>query len=84
MSDWSARADGTTDPSAAPFKADWVRAGVAERGFSHFTIRLDVWTVTADRLAPDACWWSDDPEAEGLTTLLRRVLDAASAGPSPA
>ena len=77
MSEWSSRADGKTDSTAAPFPADWTLAGTAEHGFTHFTIRLDVWTAATGRDAPDGCWWSDDPEAEGVTTLLRRVLVAA-------
>ena len=79
MSDWSARGDGATDASAAPFPADWVRAGTAEHGFSHFAIALDVWTAKVEHDAPEGYWWSHDPEAEGVTTLLRRVLEAANA-----
>ena len=77
MSDWSSRADGATGAEAAPFAADWRRVGTARHGFTHFDIALEVWTATATREAPDGCWWSTDVEADGVTTLLRRVLEAS-------
>ena len=40
-------------------------------------LTLDVWVATVDREAPPGHWWTLDAEAEGPTTLLRRVLEAA-------
>ena len=84
MTDWSSRADGATGCEAAPIQADWSFAGAAEHGFSHFTIRLDVWTARTGDDAPANHWWSTDPDAEGVTTLLRRVLEVAASTPSKA
>lgn len=77
MSGWSAASDGTTDASDAPFEAEWSHVGIATHGFTHFEIVLDVHRALVDREAPAGCWWSRDPESEGLTTLMRKVLAAA-------
>lgn len=83
MTDWSSRQDGETGSDAAPFEANWQLRGQATHGFTHFEIMLDVFTVTIDVEAPPGMWWSDDPEREGLTTLLRRVLAVVTPPPSP-
>ena len=80
MSGWSSRADGATGAEAAPFPADWRHAGTAEHGFTHFSLALEVHVATLDGEAPEGCWWSHDPEDEGLTTLVRRVLEVADTG----
>ena len=79
MSDWSARADGDTGAARAPLAADWRAAGVAEHGFTHFSLTLHVHAATVEAAAPEGHWWSADPEREGLTTLVRRVLEVADA-----
>ena len=78
MTQWSSRRDGRTDIGAAPFPAAWTHTGQAVHGFSHFEIVLDVFAATVDHEPPPDMWWSDNPANEGLTTMLRRVLEAAS------
>ena len=79
MTAWSSRSDGATAVDEAPLPADWRLRGVATHGFTHFDIALDVWTAVTNAAAPEGHWWSADPEAEGVTTLLGRVLDVARA-----
>ena len=76
MSEWSSRRDGAMDGSAAPVSTDWREAGTARHGFTHFEIELTVLTARYEGEPPEGCWWSPDPETEGLTTLMRRVLEA--------
>ena len=76
---WSARTDGATDADAAPFAADWKRVGVARHGFTHFGLTLEVFVASYNGPLPEGAWWSPDPIREGATTLLKRVLSAASA-----
>ena len=72
--DWSARADGATDASAAPFQATWEGVGTAEHGFTHFALTLTVFRAQYDGPLPERAWWSADPIGDGATTLLKRVL----------
>ena len=83
MTGWSARADGATDASEAPVAARWRRAGEARHGFTHFALTLAVWTADYDGPLPAGAWWSANPVADGATTLLKRVLEAANAASGP-
>ena len=76
-SGWSSREDGPLGLDGAPLVAEWALAGRAEHGFTHFEIVLDVYRAETDAEAPAGHWWSTDPDAEGLTTLARRILEAA-------
>ena len=85
-SDWSARRDGATGIEAAPFPAAWRHAGRAAHGFTHFEIELEVFAAeiegaTAGSIAVGGAgcdgWWSEDPAADGLPTLFRKVLNVA-------
>ena len=82
-SGWSSRGDGKADASAAPFPADWTLAGEARHGFTHFALTLNVFAARWNGEPPKGMWWCDDPIAAGATTLLRRVLEAASAASGP-
>ena len=82
-SHWSSRKDGVVDTSAAPFAADWELAGEARHGFTHFGLTLSVFTAQWNGETPDGMWWSADPIADGATTLLKRVLEAANAASGP-
>lgn len=43
VSAWTARIDGETSPSAAPFPADWQASGTVTHVFTHFELRLTVY-----------------------------------------
>ena len=78
---WSARADGATGLSSAPFAANWRLAGSIEHGFTHFSIALEVYVATVTADPPIEGWWST-PErraAEALPTLMTKVLTRALA-----
>ena len=66
----------------APAAAGWRHAGVAEHGFTHFALRLDVYAATLPAVTAEG--FLRLPEAlagEALPTLMRRV---AAVGLAPA
>ncbi|MBO6725876.1 MAG: A/G-specific adenine glycosylase [Rhizobiaceae bacterium] len=80
---WTARKDGETGVAAAPFPADWKRAGTAGHVFTHFSLELTVYR--ADRvahMAGDGGWWStpDQLAGEALPTVMKKVIEAAIPG----
>ena len=82
-SDWSARRDGATSASAAPFEAGWRRVGEAAHGFTHFEIVLAVFVadLTDATDVGGEGWWAplDAVEAQGLPTLFRKAIAVAVA-----
>ncbi len=78
---WTARADGATDIGAAPFAGDWRSAGTVDHVFTHFTLRLDVFTARFDRRPAAAAggWWSAPAElpGEALPTVMKKTIAAA-------
>jgi A/G-specific adenine glycosylase len=82
---WSARADGDATAAAAPFAAQWRKAGEAEHGFTHFTLRLAVYRADGVETAkaPPGHWWSKpaEIETEALPTVMRKALRCAMPTP---
>ena len=80
---WTARRDGKTGSSAAPFAARWRRAGNASHVFTHFALELTVYRADiANMPPPDGCWWSTpgDLIGEALPTVMKKVIEAAIPG----
>ena len=77
--DWSARADGETGATAAPFEADWHHAGTVEHGFTHFKLALEVYTAEIAGPPSNDGWWAAQGEIDrqGLSTLMRKVVACA-------
>lgn len=76
---WTARHDGETGADAAPFAADWRNAGSIDHVFTHFRLRLTVWTAQT-AIEPGANqWWSTSQalDGEALPTVMRKVISAA-------
>ncbi|MCF3640123.1 A/G-specific adenine glycosylase [Rhizobium sp. TRM95111] len=66
---WTARLDGATGPEAAPFAADWRPHGIVGHVFTHFELRLSVYSADVTTAAGGtANWW------EPLATLGRQAL----------
>ena len=89
--DWTARRDGATEASAAPFAADWRPAGTASHVFTHFWLELTVFRAECGDIAPPpGHWWSPSTGlmGEALPTIMKKVIEAAIPGatrrPSPA
>ena len=81
--DWSTRAASGASAAedaiaAAPLDADWRLTGVAEHVFTHFALRLDVYTANFESVtpAPDCRRWAD-LSVEAFPTVFRKVLNVA-------
>ena len=80
---WSARQDGATDRSAAPFPAKWRAMGTVRHIFTHFALDLDVFRTDGVTMpAPAGAWWSspDELAGEALPTVMKRAIEAAMPG----
>ncbi|MBN9244809.1 MAG: A/G-specific adenine glycosylase [Mesorhizobium sp.] len=76
---WTARADGATDASAAPFAADWRKAGTIGHVFTHFALELVVFRTETDGPAPAGHFWSGPSgiSGEALPTVMKKAIEAA-------
>lgn len=77
---WTARIDGDATIDAAPFPASWQSAGNITHIFTHFELRLSVYSLnnSAKRNDIDG-WWSSPSELEGeaLPTVMKKAITAA-------
>ncbi|ESZ73240.1 adenine glycosylase [Mesorhizobium sp. L103C119B0] len=80
--DWTARIDGATTAQAAPFPADWRRAGEIAHVFTHFALELEVFHAQVKSDAPEGHFWSlaHDISGEALPTVMKKVIEAAIPG----
>ncbi|MBV2142588.1 A/G-specific adenine glycosylase [Falsochrobactrum sp. TDYN1] len=82
-SGWTARIDGDASIEAAPFPAGWVASGVITHVFTHFELRLSVYSARniARHTAEDG-WWSAPEElgGEALPTVMKKAITAAIPG----
>jgi len=79
---WTARVDGATTEAAAPFAADWRRAGQIAHVFTHFALELDVFHAHVKSDAPEGHFWSlaHEISGEALPTVMKKVIEAAIPG----
>jgi len=80
---WTARQDGATDRTAAPFPAKWRAMGTVRHVFTHFALDLDVFRADGVTMqAPAGAWWSppDELAGEALPTVMKRAIEAAMPG----
>lgn len=80
---WTARVDGDTTTKAAPFPAEWRRAGSISHVFTHFALELLVYRADAGgRAAPDGHRWARlaDIHNEALPTVMKKAIEAAIPG----
>jgi len=79
-SGWTARIDGDATIDAAPFEADWVPSGSITHVFTHFELRLSVYSSSNIRKRNDTDgWWSGPSELadEALPTVMKKAISAA-------
>lgn len=83
---WTARIDGATTTDAAPFHADWRRAGRIGHVFTHFALELDVFHAHIEGEAPTGHFWSlaHEISGEALPTVMKKVIEAAIPGATKA
>ena len=77
---WTARQDGATDVSQAPFAdADWIACGTVGHVFTHFELRLSVYRADGEIAPAGHQWWSgpDTIAGEALPTVMKKVLGLA-------
>jgi A/G-specific adenine glycosylase len=79
---WSARIDGETTPSAAPFAANWKTTGRIGHVFTHFSLELEVFRAETDGVTPAGHFWSlpRDISGEALPTVMKKAIEAAIPG----
>lgn len=78
-SSWTARIDGDASIDAAPFHADWVSSGAITHVFTHFELRLSVYTASnIAKHATNDGWWSSpsELEEEALPTVMKKAITA--------
>lgn len=77
---WTARIDGETDISAAPFSADWQACGTVVHVFTHFELRLSVYRSVVPRDAQAGTgWWQpkETLDGEALPTVMKKAITQA-------
>lgn len=79
---WTAREDGATDLSAAPFPADWRPAGIVTHVFTHFELRLTVHVAETPGRPIDHGFWRkiENLDGEALPTVMKKAIEAAIPG----
>ena len=81
---WTARIDGDTAASAAPFTGAWRPAGSIRHVFTHFELEISVYAapVPAAMAAPAGHWWSDAGviHSEALPTVMKKIIETAIPG----
>ncbi|ARM87337.1 A/G-specific adenine glycosylase [Rhizobium sp. CIAT894] len=81
---WTARLDGETSVTAAPFDAAWQACGTVIHVFTHFELRLSIWRVAIAAKpqignATNDEWWEPvtNLEAQALPTVMKKAIAAA-------
>ncbi|OWV92399.1 A/G-specific adenine glycosylase [Rhizobium sp. R635] len=77
---WTARIDGETSASAAPFDAAWQACGTVIHVFTHFELRLSIYrTAVVARVGTNDGWWEPvtNLEAQALPTVMKKAIAAA-------
>ena len=79
---WTAREDGATDLSGAPFAADWQPAGSVTHVFTHFELRLSVYRAELSSQANGHGWWQPVGKLDeaALPTVMKKAIGAAIPG----
>ncbi|TGQ63633.1 A/G-specific adenine glycosylase [Mesorhizobium sp. M00.F.Ca.ET.186.01.1.1] len=79
---WTARVDGATTQAAAPFVADWRRAGTITHVFTHFALQLEIFHTHTKGEALEGHFWSPAGEISGeaLPTVMKKAIEAAIPG----
>jgi A/G-specific adenine glycosylase len=75
--DWNSNQDGCTDTTDAPFQADWENAGIAKHTFTHFHLKLNVWTAKISTTIPMDGWWCkiEKLEHEALPNVMKKAIN---------
>ncbi|MBZ9654251.1 A/G-specific adenine glycosylase [Phyllobacterium lublinensis] len=77
---WTARLDGSTGMEAAPFPANWKAVGGITHVFTHFELRLKIYTANGvdKQPGPDGWWVKVEKLAhEALPTVMKKAIAAA-------
>ncbi|MBY9067731.1 A/G-specific adenine glycosylase [Hyphomonas sp. WL0036] len=75
--DWR---EGALPEAAPPLKAEWVDTGEVRHVFTHFSLRLTVWTADVSRAPAGNGEWADPMEETGLPTVFAKALALAVGG----
>ncbi|WP_174802642.1 A/G-specific adenine glycosylase [Martelella limonii] len=74
---WTARLDGETESSAAPFAANWTDAGEITHIFTHFELRLTVWHAITPERAIEGGRWETALGEKALPSVMKKAIAKA-------
>ena len=77
---WTARLDGGTEKTHAPFDADWEPAGTIVHVFTHFELRLSIYRAkVGNDVKADDGWWEPvtNLDAQALPTVMKKAISQA-------
>lgn len=76
---WTSRKDGETGANAAPFAAEWQRAGDVTHVFTHFELRLTVWHAKTPIQAVSGGRWEPIEELgeKALPSVMKKAISEA-------
>ncbi len=76
---WTARLDGATDCTAAPFAAQWKSMGVVTHVFTHFELRLTIYLGRTKQIETGKGWWEplDSLDGQALPSVMKKAVAAA-------
>lgn len=79
VTDFTSRRDGETSVAAAPFAAAWRPRGTVVHVFTHFELRLDVYSAEAAQRPVDGGWWEPvgNLGAQALPSVMKKAIEAA-------
>ncbi|WP_087149195.1 A/G-specific adenine glycosylase [Pararhizobium antarcticum] len=81
---WTSRIDGDTSIEASPFAADWQPCGAITHVFTHFELRLSVYSAIIARASPirntgENGWWepAETLAGQALPTVMKKAIAQA-------
>jgi len=77
--EWTSRIDGGSTAAFAPFAGDWQPHGVVTHVFTHFELRLSIFSATVPKIAQNDGWWEplEKLAAAALPTVMKKAISQA-------
>jgi A/G-specific adenine glycosylase len=77
--EWTSRIDGGNTAAFAPFAGDWQPHGVVTHIFTHFELRLSIFSAQVPKTARNDGWWEplEKLAAAALPTVMKKAISQA-------